>query len=276
MIGSKNRRLISRKAMFSDKANIEYDFSKEEAIKVTGEFIDSNKAAGFIILRYVNSNQTNTYWIRCYTSIRKYYPSLRIVIIDDHSDPKYLTDESLINTLVVQSRYKGRGELLPYYLLIENSWFDKAIFIHDSIFINKPIDLNIDKFQFLWNFENRWDKKEAIKKQISCLKNHHRVLEVYETLEDIGCFGGMSIIERDFLLKINEEYEISNLLRVITDRNSRMDFERVLGCMLLSVHKPTEYVKFGNIMKYQSWGRKFENLSIRDRNLDIVKYWTGR
>ena len=46
----------------------------------------TDKTFGFIILRHVNSSITNTYWIRCYDSIRKYYPENTILIIDDNSD----------------------------------------------------------------------------------------------------------------------------------------------------------------------------------------------
>ena len=39
---------------------------------------------GFIILRNVNSELTNKYWIHCYNCIRKYYPENKIIIIDDN------------------------------------------------------------------------------------------------------------------------------------------------------------------------------------------------
>ena len=49
-----------------------------------------NNKIGFIILRHVNSELTNQYWIYCYQSIRK-YPEQSILIIDDNSNYQYIT-----------------------------------------------------------------------------------------------------------------------------------------------------------------------------------------
>lgn len=45
----------------------------------------------FIVLRHVNSAQTNEYWQESYKSIRTHYPDTPIYIIDDHSSPEYVT-----------------------------------------------------------------------------------------------------------------------------------------------------------------------------------------
>ena len=42
---------------------------------------------GFIILRHVNSELTNKYWVNCYNCIRRHYPENKILIIDDNSNP---------------------------------------------------------------------------------------------------------------------------------------------------------------------------------------------
>lgn len=72
---------------------------------------------GFILLRHVNSQKTDKYWQHSWKCIRKFYPENKIVIIDDNSDKNYLTDASgtLFNTMIINSTYKKRGELLPYY-----------------------------------------------------------------------------------------------------------------------------------------------------------------
>jgi len=74
---------------------------------------------GFIILRHVNSSLTNNYWIRCYDSIRHFYPENSIIIIDDNSDLQFLTEKKLDNTTVINSEYPKRGELLPYYYYLD-------------------------------------------------------------------------------------------------------------------------------------------------------------
>ena len=61
----------------------------------------------FIMVRHINSEQTNNYWIECYNCIREFYPEIKIVIIDDNSDVKYINDfgMSFINVEFVQSEY---------------------------------------------------------------------------------------------------------------------------------------------------------------------------
>ena len=49
---------------------------------------------GFIIIRHVNNDLTNKYWIHCYDCIRTYYPENSIVIIDDNSKQEYITENS--------------------------------------------------------------------------------------------------------------------------------------------------------------------------------------
>ena len=39
---------------------------------------------GFIMLRHVNSEETGKYWKVCYSRIRKYYPEVQILLIDDN------------------------------------------------------------------------------------------------------------------------------------------------------------------------------------------------
>ena len=61
------------------------------------------KSIGFIILRCVQNELTNKYWIYCYECIRKYYADNLILIIDDNSDYKYITNENLYNTTIINS-----------------------------------------------------------------------------------------------------------------------------------------------------------------------------
>lgn len=115
------------------------------------------KSYGFIILRHVNNELSNTYWIRCIKSIREYYPENDILIIDDNSDYNFITNETLYKTTIINSEYHKRGELLPYYYYLHNKLFDVAIIIHDSVFINKYLDMSVETYKFLWEFEHTWD-----------------------------------------------------------------------------------------------------------------------
>jgi hypothetical protein len=55
----------------------------------------------------------------------------------------------LYKTTIINSEYHGRGELLPYYYYLQNKFVDKAVIIHDSVFINKYIHLDVDDYKLL-------------------------------------------------------------------------------------------------------------------------------
>ena len=228
---------------------------------------------GFIILRHVNSDSTNKYWIHCYNCIRKYYPENYIIIIDDNSNYEHVSNERLYKTTIINSEYHKRGELLPYYYYLKNKLFDNAVIIHDSVFINKYIDMSVDKYKFIWEFEHYWDQIKDETKMINVF-NDRELLDFYnnKTLWK-GCFGAMTIINHDFLSSINNKYDLSKLLDVVLTRYNRSSFERVLACLLQKEYK--KEVLLGNISRYVNWGVEF-NKKDNYKHLPIIKVWTGR
>ena len=246
--------------------------------------VPRNKTFGFIILRHVNNSITNTYWIRCYNHIRKYYPDNTILIIDDNSDQAIVKESAkeLYKTHIINSEYPQRGELLPYYYYLKNRLFDTAIIIHDSVFLNKYIDINdilaVDKFRFIWDFEHHWDQTEDETRMISVF-NDDELMAFYNSKHLWkGCFGSMSIITHDYLTHINSKYDISKLLGCISSRYNRCSFERVIACMLQcpsqsqSPHPPSLH---GDIHIYAPHQVKITDLE-KYRHIPIIKVWTGR
>jgi hypothetical protein len=229
---------------------------------------------GFIILRHVNNEVTNNYWNICYHCIRKYYPENLILIIDDNSNYTYVKeDKQLYNTTIINSEYPKRGELLPYYYYLHNKLFDVAIVLHDSVFINKYIDITVDKYKLLWEFEHDWDQIADETKMINVF-NDTELLEFYRNKALWkGCFGCMTIIEHDYLLYINSKYDISKLLDYIVTRQNRMSFERVFACLLQKHAEKTTLL--GNIHDYCRWGITFNEID-NYKHLPIIKVWTGR
>ena len=228
---------------------------------------------GFIILRHVNNNLTNNYWIHCYDCIRKFYPENKILIIDDNSNYNFLTYKKLYNTTIINSGYRKRGELLPYYYYLHNKLFDVAVIIHDSVFINKYIDINVNKYKLLWEFEHNWDNTEAELKIINVfndpdLNNFYKNKHLWK-----GCFGCMSIITHDYLTFINNKYDISKLLGHILNRNDRCCLERVIACLLQI--RGSKDILLGNIHNYCRWGISFNEKDYY-KHLPIIKVWTGR
>jgi hypothetical protein len=253
---------------------------------------------GFIILRYVNSELTNKYWINCYNCIRKFYPENEILIIDDNSHQNYISmtgeckphGNELYKVKIIDSEYPRRGELLPYYYYLKNPLFDTAVIIHDSVFINKWIDfegLKIDKYKYLWTFDHKTDLTEDEIKIIK-MYNDTDLLNFYNNKNLWnGCFGGMMIITHKYLSFVNEKYNISNLLHIIKSRYNRCCFERVIGCLLEKENDDLQNDKgerlevnyndtlFGNIDLYCSWGIKWDNMNTVN-HLPLIKVWTGR
>lgn len=219
-------------------------------------------------MRHVNNELNNKYWIESYKSIRKYYPNNYIIIIDDNSNYSYITDEYMNNTKIIKSEYNQRGELLPYYYFLNNKWFDIAVIIHDSIFINRYIDFSVDKYKLLWNFRHKFDQ----------IKDETLMIDIFEDSElkkfyenkDLwtGCFGAMTVIKHDYLKYINSKYELSKLLNLVKTKYNRQSFERVIA-VLLQKHYPAE-IMFGDIHKYCKWGISFNEID-KYRELPIIK-----
>lgn len=235
---------------------------------------------GFIILRHVDSQYTNLYWKRCYECIRKFYKDNYIIIIDDNSNYDYVDlnfQSNLYNTTVIQSCYKKRGELLPYIYFIENKLFDVAMIIHDSVFINEKYDekiFNTTTYKFLWTFEHYWDNPYNEKKIIGYLENNEEVIEFHQNRNLWkGCFGGMTIINHDFLTTLNAKYNFYNMIEHIQTRDCRCNFERIIA-VILQKNAPLCDV-FGDIHKFIPWGTTLEQI-IQYNHLPILKVWTGR
>jgi len=205
---------------------------------------------GFIMLRHVNNEFNNKYWIKCYDCIRKYYPENDIIIIDDNSNCEFLTDKDLYKTLIINSEYHQRGELLPYFYYLHNKLFDTAIILHDSVFLMQSIDFkiikNIKTFKFLWHFNSEQNitsdgpAAEQKQKQMLNVYNDNGLNNFFNFKIWAGCFGGMSIITHNYLVRLNNKYDISKLLNFVLNRGDRECFERVIACLLvyLNYDKP--------------------------------------
>jgi len=257
---------------------------------------------GFIITRHVNSETTNKYWNECILHIRRCYPLKKIVVIDDNSNPDFLkANYEYKNVEYIESEFKGRGELLPYYYFFKEHYFDNAVIIHDSVFMQNriPFEHLIKKgikVLPLWHFHN--EKKENFNntlRLVGTLSNNYEIMSTllqnkeYDVLgpanKEIwsGCFGVQSFINRDFLIDIRNKYNLFNLLNVVTCRSDRCCLERIMGVIFF-----IEYLRrlrmnslLGDIKKYCEWGYTYNEHCENARNkkiprLPVVKVWSGR
>ena len=250
---------------------------------------------GFIITRHVNSENTNKYWNNCVKLLRTLYPLRKIVIIDDNSNPQFVKSEyDYKNIIIINSEFKGRGELLPYYYYLKNKFFNNAVIIHDSVFFHKRINfeaLKNVKVLPLWFFYADKENMDNTLKISNVLSNRYDIQKKI-TLNDVvlgmkhlkwyGCFGCQSYINHDFLLSIENKYHVSKMIYMVHNRKDRCCLERIFGAIFF-----TEYQKiingkslFGNIMKYQKWGYSYNDYQndLKKGTIPkaIVKIWTGR
>ena len=238
---------------------------------------------GFIMSRHVNSELTNNYWIESYNCIRKFYDN-KIIIIDDNSDASYLTNIETVNCEIIESIYEQRGELLCYYYFFKNKFFDKAVIIHDSVFIKQHINFdNVENVSFLWDFTLLANNKKSELKLIKKLHNSHEIELLYNSNQWLGCFGIMSVITWNVLNKINNEYKFfDTMILHVINRKQRMCLERVFACLcyLISKKLKNKPSMFGNIHEYMKWGLTFQEYLLlcekKECDLPIIKVWSGR
>jgi len=235
---------------------------------------------GFIILRNVNSSTTNEYWRECYKCIKQFYTKNRILIIDDNSDYSFVTNDYLDNTMIIRSEYPKRGEFLPYYYYLKTNFCETAVFLHDSVFIKKYIDFNVSTYKILLDFGKR-NINDGMQYQKSLLHalNNTKLNDFYNKKDNgmwKGCFGAMSVVTYSYLKSIDQEFRISSLIPHITSRDLRCAFERIIACLLQINIMETSL--FGDILKYCKWGLNYSQYLKQeyDKNLPVIKVWTGR
>jgi hypothetical protein len=253
---------------------------------------------GFIMTRHVNSEITNNYWNQSIKCIRRFYPVIKIVIIDDNSNYDFVKSQfDYKNVEIIQSDFKGRGELLPYYYFYKNKFFENAFIIHDSIFIHKKIHFeklqNIDVLP-LWHFNADQENVTNSLQLISNLKNRfilQKKLTFSETKilgrnldEWNGCFGVQSYINHNFLIRIVNKYNLLSLLDKVKSRPDRCCLERIFGLIFSIESGITKKYKsfFGSIHSYNgsfsyTYDKYKYDLTVKKKLPKfIIKVWSGR
>ena len=252
--------------------------------------VHNAKSYVFVILRNLKMTKDNDLWISSYNSIRKFYTN-PIVIIDDNSTINTVNGR-LTDTEVIKSEWKGAGEILPYYYFLKEKWADCMIFLHDSMFLNrpfKPSELE-GSIRFHWHFDHadvRNDRK--ISTFLSLLNQSKDIITECSNPEFLwkGCFGGTSIVDLEVVEQLEEKYEfISKLVSVIRTRNDRETFERILGIMVYyeKLMDTSSHSNFGSILAYpkafESQNNNIETaahiVSQANYNTSILKVWRGR
>jgi hypothetical protein len=251
---------------------------------------------GFIILRHVNSENTNQYWNRCIMCVRRFYPNIKIVVIDDNSNKEFLKPfANYTNVEIVESEFPGRGELLPYYYFLKTKYFNNAVIIHDSVFFHSRINFeNIIGIKVIpfWYFKPDIADLNKTIRISSRLRNHESIndkLSLKTTVLGLkhykwyGCFGCQSLINHDFLTYIQAKYAITNMISEVKCRLDRYCLERILGAIFYTENDEilTKKSLLGDIILYPQRFSYTYDKYINDNKHNkllhpIVKVWTGR
>lgn len=263
----------------------------------------SSPSFGFIIARHVNSHLTNLYWNQNVKLLNTFYPEHPIVIIDDNSNYDYVhATEKHTNVQVVQSEFPKRGELLPYYYLLKDKYFERAIIIHDSVFFHQRIPfekLTEMSVVPLWHFTADTQNLRNTERIARSLNNSLPLIKrldipsIYSpttvvlsppTKEPswVGCFGVQAYIQLSFLEELERKHSITQLIHTVKSRADRSCLERIMGCLFSmefgNGKRPPSIL--GHIMTYSRWGYSYEEYAndVKRRNIrhPVVKVWTGR
>ena len=265
---------------------------KNNEISISKEYFEDNYT--IYISRYCNSETTGKYWKYNYELIRNLYKKVKIIIIDDNSNPEFIKDDNLYRDIefiyTKGTNMVARGELLPIYYHYYNNKTPYALMIHDSVFIHKPIHEYIykDDFISLWDF-NSINYYQLLEKRTNELMT---VVNKSSKLADIwkcrllweGVFGTMGIVSYEYLHKLHKEFNFGMLYNEINNRTDRMVLERLMAIFYFCIHNKTPNSILGNIHIFNEnalgklWDLSWEEY-MNDENLKnnmIVKVWTVR
>lgn len=236
---------------------------------------------GFIVTRHINSPETNKYWNECYRSIRKCYSKNIIVFIDDNSDQNLvIAEQPLEYCMVIPSEFPKAGEILAYYYLYKYKLFEKAICMHDSVFIHQRLNIeNIKTVKFIWYFDHTSDEPIQERELIKHFKNSAE-LDKFYLMKHLwwGCFGIQSVITLEFLTLLHEKYGFLDLVKIINSRSQRMCLERLFA--LLCNYEDPSLVRntsiFSMVHHSVPFGLTFGGYLEMSKDRPIYKVWTGR
>jgi len=215
---------------------------------------------GFIIPTFCDSQIHFEQLIRCVSSIRKYFETEQITLIDDFSSIDIKEIKNLFNNIeIVKSIVRGAGDMVTYTVLLESN-LDKVCIIQDSMILEDKIDFDsVKDIAFIWYFTNHRLHCHSIMEEISDynIKNNivthddlnlHYISKIEK--EDFreyclnkynkknewsGCFGCLSIVTKEFAEQLNIRTGIIDFLKQMNTNRLRRSAESIftLACYFI-------------------------------------------
>lgn len=210
---------------------------------------------GFIIPICIKNNFHFNQLKRCLRSIRIFYENIKIILIDDsniqyteHLKEYFKLDNNIV---IKESLIKGSADQQIFKVLLETDLFEKAVFIQDSMILNKKLE-GIDEInlKFIWHFTNHrvhWDIIKEPNTEYNVNNNiithsdliRHNVLRDYKDnkyfqkyvinkLENknewCGSIGSCCIIDKKTLNILNNNINfVDTFIKYTSNRNRRVN-----------------------------------------------------
>jgi len=250
-----------------------------------------NDSLVFVILCHARNEDDYQLLKRSYDSVRQFYDTTKIVIIDDNSAVD-ISNDVFFDVTIIKSEFPGAGELLPYYYFLKYKWADKMIFLHDSMFLIRKfsnLELNCS-IRFHWYFDKNFWYSDwwihgfdwRINGLLSYLNNADELinyhLNKYSKLS--GCFGVASTINWSVLQNLEDKYSLMTLVDKIKSREDRMSLERVFALLVFKegyVTNNDNCSNFGSIHDFPSHWTSFSDDFLNSLKLTypgaIIKTW---
>ena len=264
---------------------------------ISKEYFENNYT--IYITRHMDGDITSRYWIHNYHCIRRIYSNVNIIIIDDNSNPEYLVNDGNFSDITFQyinetsmNNFIGCGELLPFYMFYKNPPTTYALFIHDSLFIHKPIHKFIFESDYisLWSFKSLNWYRQLYANSINILSkfnNGNKLIEIYKQHNVWeGNFGCMCIVSKYYIELLNSKFNFFEVsIKNIHNRYDRMVLERIIPICYKYLHDENPPTIFDDIHSWAltniskmwdlSWKEYIKNES-KFQEIPLIKIRSGR
>lgn len=250
-------------------------------------------STAFIVTTCVHNSKHLVYLKECIRHIRVVYPNIYIYVINDNSILS-INEINGPNIEIIQPLSNRGGEINPYLFILDpRCRHDKLIFIHDSVFIKRNIDIFINRnneINFMWyaftainndifHVENKEildnlyiycsNGKISIGDFIKILKSQNKFFYVK--------FGCMSVFTKRFMEKVHLVTNFREVSHLFNKRVNRCFFERLLSILYVYIYGQDYNHRLslcGDIFKHPI---TFHNTNINILSpYPLVKVWQGR
>jgi hypothetical protein len=106
----------------------------------------------------------------------------------------------------------------------------------------------------------KYDDINLIEKQLSVLTNNNELFNIFRQKQFVGCMGCCLAITKDFLLKLENKFKISNLKDIITNQQDAIAFERTISVLCFCEKQNLNNdLSFEGEIKFMVWGYSYSD-----------------